>query len=326
MTVSMLSSSVDDFLAMTRVRADVDPRSGPDRRRMRYTERLLRDFIDFWKARGCPCPIRATLALDWVAVGRQTQHPFRDQHRIQTIRAFLTQVRAVEPDTEVPPNIFGPRRRRRQPYVFSNDEIERLLAAPHRLRLADPRRSLMLVTLMGLLASTGLRIGEALRLTVADVRVDADPAHLVIVDTKFGKSRVVVLHASTADRMRTYAATRATLRPRTTPWFFITPAARRLTYTSMAATFRRLLQHAGIQTPPGRRPPSLHSFRHTFAVNRLTQWHREQRDVQAWLPHLSVYLGHLAPADTYWYLSSTADLLQMAAHRMVPASTEGGDQ
>ena len=101
MTLTTLSTHLDDFLAMKRVRAEVDARSGPDRRHLRYTERLLRSFLEFWQARGCPSPIRAALALEWVAIGTQAHHPYRDQHRVWAIRAFLTQVRAFESATEI---------------------------------------------------------------------------------------------------------------------------------------------------------------------------------------------------------------------------------
>ena len=326
MTLTTLSTYLEDFLAMKRVRAEVDARSGPERRQLRYTERLLRSFVEFWQARGCPSPIGAALALEWVTIGTQAHHPYRDQHRVSAVRAFLTQVRAFEPETEIPPNIFRPGRRRRRPYLFSDEELSRLMQAPHQLRLFDALRPLMLVTLMGLLASAGLRIGEALRLTLDDAKLEADPPHLLILDTKFGKSRVVVLHPSTADHLRTYVAARtAALRGRAAAAFFTTLLGRRLNYASTGVTFRRLLHHAGIQAAPGQRVPSLHSFRHTFAVNRLTRWHRERRNVQEWLPHLSVYLGHLSPANTYWYISGTPALLQTAAGLVdAPGPKEGG--
>jgi integrase len=323
MTITTLSAYMDDFLAMKRVRAEVDARSGSERRQLRYTERLLRSFLEFWRARGCPWPIRAALALDWVAVGTQAHQPYRDQHRVWAIRAFLYQVRAFEPDTEIPPNIFRAGRRRR-PYLFSDEELGRLMQAPLKLRLFDPLRPLTLVTLMGLLASAGLRIGEALRLTLDEAKLEADPPYLLILDTKFGKSRIVVLHPSTADHLRTYLVARTkVLRGRAAASFFTNPLGRRLNYTSTGAIFRRLLHHAGIQAAPGQRAPTLHSFRHTFAVNRLTRWHRERRNVQEGLPHLSVYLGHLGPASTYWYVSGTPELLQAAAGLMNAPGEEG---
>ncbi len=98
-----------------------------------------------------------------------------------------------------------------------------------------------------------------------------------------------------------------------------------MNYITTRFTFQRLLRHAGIHAAPGQRAPTLHSFRHTFAVNRLTQWHRERRNVQEWLPHLSVYLGHLGPASTYWYVSGTPELLQTAAGLMDALGAQEGD-
>jgi integrase/recombinase XerD len=220
MTLTTLSAYLDDFLAMKRVRAEADARSGPERRQLRYTERLLRSFLEFWQVRGCPWPMRAALALDWVAIGTQAEHPYRDQQRVWAVRAFLRQVRAFEPETEIPPNIFRVGRRRRRPYLFSDEELGRLMQAPHQLRAVDARHRLTLVTLMGLLASTGVRIGEAFRLTLRDATLDADPPHLLILDTKFGKSRVVVLHPSTADQLRVYlAASTTTVRGRAAAFF-----------------------------------------------------------------------------------------------------------
>ena len=326
MTLATLSTYLDDFLAMKRVRAEVDARSDSARRHRQYSERLLRSFLEFWQARGCPWPIRAALALDWVALGTQAHHPYRDQQRVWAVRAFLYQVRAFEPETEIPPNIFRVGRRRRRPYVFSDEELGRLMQAPHQLRAVDARHRLTWVMLMGLLASTGLRVGEAFRLTGHDVKLDADPPHLLILDTKFGKSRVVVLHPSAADQLRIYLAASATAARGPATAFFTNRLGRRLNYLTTHATFRRVLHRAGIHAAPGQRAPTLNSFRHTFAVGRLTRWHRERRNVQEWLPHLSVYLGHLGPASTYWYVTGTPALLQTAAELVEALGQEGGAQ
>ena len=323
MSVIRLSTYLEDFLAMRRVRADLDKRGGRGRHQLRYTERLLRSFLAFWQTRGCPGPIRAALALDWVTLDAVAAHPHRDHHRVRAVRAFLYQVRAFEPDTEIPPNIF-PMHRRRRPYVLSDDEVRRLMQAPDAFRCFDALRPLTLVTLMGLLASTGIRIGEAIRLDIHEAKLDADPPHLLILNTKFGKSRVVVLHPSTAGHLRTYVAARMeAFHGRDEASFFVGRAGRRLDYTSTAATFERLLHRAGIQPAAGHRKPTLHSFRHAFAVNCLTRWHRERRNVQDWLPHLSVYLGHLDPVHTYWYVSGTPELLQSAAALVDAAGQEG---
>jgi integrase len=138
-------------------------------------------------------PAGAEVVMDDLDPDRQTiLVRYRDQHRVWAVRAFLTQVRAFESATEVPPNIFRAGRGRRRPYLFSDDDLCPLLRAPHQLRLFDALRPLTLVAPMGLLASAGLRIGEALRLTLDDAKLEADPPHLLILDTKCGKSRVVV--------------------------------------------------------------------------------------------------------------------------------------
>ena len=106
MTLTMLSGYLEDFLAMKRTRAEADARSGPERRQLRYNERLLRSFLAFWQARGCPWPIRAALALDWAAVGSHPHHPYRDHHRMWAVRAFLYQVRAFEV-TDISPATYS---------------------------------------------------------------------------------------------------------------------------------------------------------------------------------------------------------------------------
>ena len=105
--------------------------------------------------------------------------------------------------------------------------------------------------------------------------------------------------------------------------FLTNRMAKRLNYSSQRAMFGRLLRRAGIRSTPGQRRPSIHSFRHTFAVRRLTQWHRDRKNVQELLPHLSVYLGHIGPASTYWYLTATPELLQTAARSFERQQSQG---
>jgi integrase/recombinase XerD len=196
MTIEVLSRHLDAFLALKQARAKCNPHfSGDHRRRLRYDEGLLRSFLSRWQQHGCPWPIRADFALDWVMAGSSVGRPYRDEHRLFAIRAFLQQVRTLEERTEIPQASFRRRYRRRAPYIFSDQEVVQLMEAASRNRLA--LRATTVSTLIGLLASTGIRIGEALRLTVDDVRLDATPPHLFICETKFGKSRNVVLHPST---------------------------------------------------------------------------------------------------------------------------------
>jgi integrase len=325
MNITKLSAYLEEFLALKRTMAEADPHYDAfDRRSLRHKEKLLRNFLAFWQHHGRPWPIRAAHVLDWLAAESHPQHPYRSQHRFYTLRAFLQQVRVFEPETEVPEKPFKFRRPRRTPHLFSEREIVLLMRATRRLRLFETFRPLTLRTMVGLLASTGLRIGEALRLETTHAKLTANPAYLLIYETKFGKSRNVVLHPTVARRLRRYLVKRGeVLGNRLAKAFFINVSGKPLGYASTRSTFRRLLKHAGIQSVPGQRVPSLHSFRHTFTVRRLTRWHLERRNVQELLPHLSVYLGHVGPENTYWYLTATPELLQTAAVLFDRQQTQG---
>lgn len=326
MTFSALSAYAEEFLALRRCVVHAGPQhNGQERRSLRHREKLLRNFIAFWHSHESPWPIPAAMVVDWIATGSDRQHPYRDQRRFYVVRAFLQQVRVFEPRTEVPENIFRPLYRRRTPHLYSDRDIARLMNAVCQLRLFDSLRPLTVYTLLGLLASTGLRIGEALALKVEDVELNSVPPHLAIHESKFGKSRIVPVHASTANRLRKYLVARSrALGGHYSEAFFTNQRGKYLGYSAQRLTFLRLLKLAGIQAAPGQRAPSLHSFRHSFAVKRLMLWHRQRRNVRELLPHLAVYLGHLGPENTYWYLSNTPELLQAAAALFESKYEEGG--
>jgi integrase/recombinase XerD len=326
MTFADLSAHAEEFLALKRAVAKADPHgNSQDRRSLKHREKLLWSFVAYWRDQQCPWPIRFSLVLDWVAVGSNCQHPYRDQLRFYVVRAFLQQIRTFEPSTEIPENIYRPLYRRRNPHLYSEDDVTRLMKAAWRLQRVTPFRRITVYALIGLLASTGLRIGEALALEVDDVRLQADTPHLLISDSKFGNSRNVVLHATVAEQLRRYLIQRSkALASRRVKAFFMNRYGKRLNYNAQRLTFLRLLKSAGIQAVAGERGPSLHSFRHSFAVRRLTLWHRERRDVQGLLTHLAVYLGHIGPENTYWYLSGTPELLHTASTRFERQHTEGG--
>lgn len=319
MTFSRLSAYAEQFLALRRTVAKINVYQ------LRHREKLLRSFLSYWREHGCPWPIRGALLLDWIAVGSNHQQPYRDQRRFYVVRAFLQQVRTFEPATEIPENIYRPLYNRRTPHLYSEHDIARLMDAVWRLRVFDQFRLLTIHTLIGVLASTGMRIGEALDLKVEEAQLNAVPPHLLIQESKFGKSRHVVLHPSTAQQLRQYLLHRSkALRRRPAEFFFTNRQGKHLNYNVQRLTFLRLLKRAGIEALPGQRRPSLHSFRHSFAVRRLTLWHQRKKDVQQLLPHLAVYLGHLGPENTYWYVSSTPELLQAAAALFEHQHAKGG--
>ena len=162
--------------------------------------------------------------------------------------------------------------------------------------------------MIGLFASSGLRMGEALRLKDIDVDlVDIQPS-LIVRESKFRKSRIVPVHSTVADKLRVYRARRGKSES-----FFRNEGNRPLSASSVWTTFDEIRKRADIQPTPDGRRPTLHAIRHTFAVNRILVWYQQGLDVNRWLPHLSVYMGHVEPRDTYWYLSATPELLRRAS-------------
>ncbi len=181
-------------------------------------------------------------------------------------------------------------------------------------RLKPALRAATYQTLVGLLAVTGMRVGEAISLDRGDV--DLGDGVLTVWYSKFGKSRELPLHPTTVDALRDYAAVRDKLCPKPqAASFLLSAAGTRLVYVTVQQVFAGLLRTAGVTGPAGSQGPRLHSTRHTFACLTLLGWYRAGEDVQARMPLLSTYLGHANPANTYWYLSAVPELLSLAAQR-----------
>lgn len=199
------------------------------------------------------------------------------------------------------------------PRILSDEELASLISACRSVSPGYPHRAAVMTTLVGLLASTGLRSGEALRLDRADVDLGAGVLH--IRQTKFRKDRLVPVHATTLAALRQYASHRDAAFPAPKDsGFFLSSRGNRLSSAGLAAAFRAACELAGLNSGKALRP---HDLRHRFAVARLAAWHGEQADVQALLPLLATYLGHARYTDTAYYVTGTAELLGMAAARAV---------
>ncbi len=233
--------------------------------------------------------------------------------RMTAARGFARYLAGTDANTQVPPLGLMPHRARwRAPFIYSPAEVERVREQA-RLRIASPLRAATYDTLIGLLAVTGLRIGEAIKLDRSDI--DAGQGVLLIRESKFGKSRLVPLHPSSTQALEDYAGLRDRLQPQPEePAFFVSLTRKRLLYAVVQETFRQLVDAAGVGVGAPS-PPRLHDLRHTFAVATLLGWYRSGEDVQARIPSLSTYLGHREPASTYWYLSAAPELLALAAER-----------
>jgi integrase/recombinase XerD len=204
------------------------------------------------------------------------------------------------------------RRARAAPYIYKPAEIAALLAATTTLR--NELRTETYRTFLGLLAVSGMRTGEAIALDDADV--DLRCGVLVIRKTKYGKTREVPLHRSTAEALKRYRRERERLVVRqSSASFFVSTAGTRLIYQNVHDTFLQLVYAAGLSERDPRRP-RIHDLRHTFAVRTVLGWHRAGDDVEAKLPTLSTYLGHIGPSSTYWYLTAIPELLESATARL----------
>ncbi|MGH8784951.1 MAG: tyrosine-type recombinase/integrase [Cupriavidus necator] len=274
---------------------------------------LLQSFVKYAIAAE-RWPIDAQLALDWACGPSSVRSAAGQASRLSTARRFLCYLRAIVPETQVPGSGLLARIQRRKPYIFTQEELARLLDAAAAMR---PRRKLrphVYVSMIGLLASTGIRAGEAIRLTVDDVLLDVDPPRILVLETKFRKSRIVPLHPTTTERLKSYALLRRKLGyAGLSDLFFMSEIGTAISYGFFATWFTRTARRLGMLPSSGARAPTLHSLRHTFAVERLTQWCLEGAPVQQWIPNLSVYLGHVSPVETYWYLTATPALLTTAA-------------
>jgi len=274
--------------------------------------RLLHRFAAHLDAVGAE-HLTSADAVAW-ATGHGTANTAWRAGRLTIIRSFARYLIALDPATEIPPVGLLPEAKHRiVPHIYTDDEIARVIVEAG--RLVHPHRADTYQTLIGLLAVTGMRVGETVRLDRADV--DLDDGLVTIRDTKFGKSRQVPVHATTIDALRGYAGRRDhRRRAAKSPSFFTSSIGTRLLRDNVSTVFPTLVRAARITTPPGRRPARAHDLRHTFAVRCLIGWHRQGLDVHQRLPLLSTYLGHVDPAATYWYLSAVPELVELIAERL----------
>ena len=274
-------------------------------------ERVLDRFVVFLDFIGAET-VTLEAALAFVLDPDLDPASTNPSRRLQAVRGFSSYLAGVDPATEIPPaGMVSYRRARRRPHLFTDAEIVVLMdTAAASARTAE--RAVMLRTLIGLLAVTGMRVGEAIRLTDSDI--DRDTAVITIRATKFGKSRQAPVAATTVDALASWAEIRDGAHPSPLcPRVFVSGAGTAVAYSHFCLTFRRAVDAAGIGDGARAQRPRIHDLRHTFAVRALLDWHRGGADVAAMLPRLSTYLGHREPRYTYRYLSATPELLGHAA-------------
>jgi integrase len=279
--------------------------------KLRGHDRLLEEFVDYLDEIGSGT-ITAEATVTWAT--RPVVQPARWAQRLCAVRGFARYLHGFDPTVDIPPeDLLVARRPRPRPYLYSHADIARLVEAATALRPA--LRAATHETLFGLLAVTGMRIGEAIALDRNDV--DLEAGLLDITDAKFRKHRRLPLHPSSVTAVRRYAELRGELCPRPKgPSFFVSTRGTRLLDACVHDVFRKLVDHLGLGAQPGTARPRIHGLRHTFAVATLRDWYRSGFDVAGRLPVLSAYLGHGHPASTYWYLQACPELLGLAAERL----------
>jgi integrase len=280
--------------------------------RLARPEKLLGQFLDHLDRAG-KSRVTVAVALDWARLPANGGSNWW-AYRLSAVRGFATYLHAIDPVHEIPAADLLPQRPlRASPYLYSDADIAALIAATRALR--TPLRQATFATLIGTLAVTGIRVGEAIALN----RGDVDPAagRLVVRHGKFGKARELTLHPTTVTALRRYQRLRDRSAPATgTAAFFVSLAGTRLLYCNVHNAFRRLIHLAGLTPRSASCRPRIHDLRHSFAVKAMLDAYAAGQDGQARLTLLSTWLGHVHPGSTYWYLSASPELMAVAGQRL----------
>jgi integrase len=303
-----LANKVEDYIALQRSLGY----------QFRKQAASLRAFLRYVQSSDASGPLSQSLAVDFVMTSDLTPNGRAICYGV--IRRFAEYYAAFDLCTESFDRLALPRSRAvAPPRILSKEELHSLMAATMRISTAQPLRGRTLATVIGLLASTGLRSGEALRLDRTDV--DLSTGVLQIRKTKFRKNRLVPVHATTLAALQDYARDRDLALPASTSSaFFLSTRGGRLSPTGLYYGFAQACELAGVNVT-GSKALRPHDLRHRFAVTRLAHWHQEKADVQSMLPLLATYLGHARYSDTAYYITASPELLGLAAAK---AFGEGG--
>jgi integrase/recombinase XerD len=275
--------------------------------------RMLAGFARYMEQQGT-ATVTAEHAITWAQLP-QGVHPGLWTQRLTAVRGLAAWLRLTDPATEVPPKgVFPGQGKRPAPFIFSGGDIAAMTAACGSLRPAF--RAATYTALFGLIAVTGIRIGEALAIPAG--RIDLAAGLLPVMPAKTRCERILPLHPSTVKALAEYDELRARRHPAAAT-FFASARGTMLCHTPVMNAFREACAIAGI---PGR--PRIHDLRHSLAVTALLEWYRSGEDIDAQIPALQGYLGHVSPRGTYWYVTAVPELMQLAAARA--AGKEGSDE
>lgn len=282
--------------------------------KLRTHRSSLKNFVQFASEKDSTT-ITTQLALTW-AMMPDGSNPSWWAYKLRMIHHFALYVQGRDHTAEVPPLSLLPYGQQRpKPYIYSEGEISRLLAAAKALPCRKGLRGLTYSTLFGLIWVTGLRISEAVALDKKDVNYDNQL--LTIRNTKFGKSRLIPVHVSTANALAHYGRCRDQIFPKDqSPSFFVSTLGKRSTTAIAQLTFKQLCSKIGIRDTSHDIRPRIHDMRHSFALKSLIDIYKRDKDVEQAVYALSCYLGHVGPSSTYWYFSAVTELLELARDRL----------
>lgn len=293
--------------------------------RLEEPANTLRQFVQFLTRKKARF-ITISLALEWSQQSQGVQRATWAR-RLSMVRQFARWLSVSEHRHEVPPpRLLDVRHRRGKPHIYSDPEISRLMTEAGQLKSRSGMNALTLQTLIGLLAATGLRPGEAAALEISDV--DLQGQVLQVRCSKFDKSRQVPIHPSTVVALNRYASERdRVFRPPTSSYFFVSAKGSALDLGNARRWFCDVSRSCGLRKAPAGprsgRGPRLQDLRHTFATRRLVEWYQAGCDVGAQMPKLATYLGHSSVECTYWYIEAVPELLELAANLGL-TSVQGG--
>jgi integrase/recombinase XerD len=299
--MSTLGSAVTDYLALRRSLGY----------RLQAHHRLLPQFVEFLEQRHAMV-ITTELALEWAA--QPAGSVVWWHQRLAVVAGFARYLQASDPRHEVPSTDLLPAKFRRAiPYLYSDDDVTALMRAARGIR--SRLKAATYETLIGLLSVTGMRIGEVIGLDRCDVVLPE--RSLTVRHGKNGRSREVALHPTTVIALDAYAQVRDELCPHPMgPSFLVTSSGQRLDRGTVWHEFDRLRRCCGLDRETLGRQARVHDFRHSFVLRTLLSWYQDDLDVEARLPLLSTFLGHVHPSDTYWYVEAAPQLLALAAERL----------
>lgn len=280
--------------------------------RLARPEKLLGQFLDHLEQTGQEL-VTVFAALDWARLPERGESNWW-AYRLSVVRGFATYLHTLDPAHElIAPDLLPQKPCRANPYLYSDAEITAVMSATVSLRTT--LRQGTFATLIGLLAVTGMRVGEAIALDRGDV--DLTSGRLLVRHGKFGKQRELMLHPSTVEQLRRYERLRDQQAPATgAAAFLVSTAGTRLIYCNVHWAFHRLVAQAGLTPRSPSCRPRIHDIRHSFAVHAMLDAYVAGEDGQTRLTLLSTWLGHVHPGSTYWYLSASAELMAAASQRL----------